>query len=305
MKVTGLGQCSLDYLALVKGYPIENAKEEVLDLCVQGGGPVATALVTLSRLGAKTRFVGVVSNDPVGAEIKKGLKAEGVDLAGLKTVNGGASQTAFIIVNAATAARTILWRRPTVAALSGRDVKERFIKDSRMLLLDGLMVEASLKAAAIARKYRIPVMLDAGRVRPGMIKLAAMSDYVVASKEFAQGLSSTPSMALKTLAGFGAAAATVTLGERGSVTAADGETFRTPAFKVKAVDTTGAGDVFHGAYIFGILSGWEMRRTVDFAGAVAALKCRAIGGRSGIPTLAQALAFMKRAKHLKNPRNAC
>ncbi|MBI5468492.1 MAG: sugar kinase [Deltaproteobacteria bacterium] len=295
MKVAGLGQSSLDYIAFVDRFPEEDTKAEVTDFTVQGGGPVATALVSLSRLGVKTFFSGRVSDDHAGVEIRRGLKAEGVDVRGLKVQKGGSSQLAFILVNRKTGSRTILWQRPTVSPLSPSEVSPSFIKDKDFLLLDGLMMDSSVRAAKTARAAGVPVMLDAGRVRPGMLELAALSDYIVASEEFARGLKLTPLDALKRLSSLNPRAATVTLGARGSVTWAGGKIFRLSAFKVRAVDTTGAGDVFHGGYVYGLLQGWDIQKTVRFASAFAALKCLRPGGREGIPTLKAVLKFMKSA----------
>lgn len=269
-------------------------KEEARALLIQGGGPVATALVSLSRLGVRTEFSGVVSDDDAGSLIIKGLKDEGVGVKGLKVRKGGASQTAFIVVNGRTGSRTILWKRPTVLPLEPSEVNGAFLKGADFLLLDGLMKDASLKAAKLARRLNIPVMLDAGKVRDGMLVLARLSDYIVASEEFGRGLKLKPKEALAYLASSNPRAVTMTLGRKGSVTWHEGRISSQKAFKVKAVDTTGAGDVFHGGYIYGLLQGWGIEKTVEFASAFAALKCRKPGGRTGIPTLSETLRLIKR-----------
>ncbi|MCC6503455.1 MAG: sugar kinase [Deltaproteobacteria bacterium] len=250
MKAAGLGQCSLDYITLVNGFPVEDTKKEVLDFIVQGGGPVATALVALSRLGVKTSMIGRVSDDFAGVEIRKGLREEGVDT-------------------------------------------KEFFRGAGILLLDGLMMEASVRAASIASKMNIPILLDAGSLKPGMLSLAALCDYVVCSEGFASAMKMSLKDALVKLAGGRAKAVTVTLGRKGSVTLHDGRIFTHKACQVKAVDTTGAGDVFHGAYAFGVLQGWDMKKTVEFASIVAAMKCTKLGGRTGIPTLKEAMRFLK------------
>ncbi len=295
-KVAGLGQCSLDFIAFTDGYPEEDTKKEASGMVIEGGGPVATALVSLCRLGVGTVFIGMVSDDWAGKEIKRGLIREGVDTAGLKARKGGRSQTAFITVNTGTGSRTICWMRPTVAALAPGEVRASLIRGAGFLLLDGLMADASMKAAGVARKLGIPVMLDAGRLREGMIELASVSDYVVASEEFSRGLGLNPEKALRKLSGAKTRAATVTLGDRGSLTLSGGRTFFTKAFRIKAVDTTGAGDVFHGGYIYGLLKGWPIEKTVEFASAFAALKCLERGSRAGIPTLHKTLKFMRNGR---------
>ncbi|MFQ5465054.1 MAG: PfkB family carbohydrate kinase [Thermodesulfobacteriota bacterium] len=293
-RVAGLGQCSLDYIASVERFPAEDTKVEADGITIEGGGPVATALVSLARLGVETAFMGRVSDDEAGAEIIKGLTGEGVETSGLKMLAGGSSQVALIVASRASGTRTIIWKRPTVAALGPDEVDASLITGSVMLLVDGLMAEASMEAARIARGSGVPVMLDAGRLRPGMMELAAASDFVVASEEFSAAVAPTPQQTLRELAGQNPAlsAATVTLGPAGSVTAAGGRTFSTPAFEVRAVDTTGAGDVFHGGYIYGILKGWGMEKTLRFASAFAAIKCTRPGGRGGIASLGETLEFM-------------
>ena len=126
-----------------------------------------------------------------------------------------------------------------------------------------------------------------------MLKLASVSDYVVCSEEFISGMKMSMGDALGKLSGKKARAVTVTLGKKGSFTWHEGRTFKHKAYQVKAVDTTGAGDVFHGAYAFGVLQGWGIEKTVQFASAVAAMKCAKLGGRSGIPTLQEAMRFLK------------
>ncbi|MCP3677710.1 MAG: sugar kinase [Deltaproteobacteria bacterium] len=291
MKVAGLGQCSLDYLIVVDGYPREDTKKEVVDWTVQGGGPVATALVSLSRLSIETAFMGVVSNDEAGGEIRRGLVREDVDITHLLERRGGTSQTAFITINRVKDTRTILWQRPTVRAIEPSEVGKDLLDGAALLLLDGLFGEASLKAAEMAREAKIPVMVDAGRVREGTEELLSHADYIVASEEFAGEFGGTPEKALRKLEEFKPKAATITLGNRGSMTVSAGERFHQSAFDVDVVDTTGAGDVFHGGYIYGLLQRWEIKKTVEFASAFAGLKCREVGGRAGIPTLQETMEF--------------
>lgn len=293
MKVIGLGQCSLDYIVTVKKFPKEDTKEEALGFITQGGGPVATALVALSRLGVKTYFTGIVSDDEAGRSIKKGLMAEGVDTLGLVVKKGGSSQRAFIVANIKNGSRTIYWQRPGVEELAPQDVNPSLIRGKDFLLIDGLMRSAAAGAAKSARDKKIPVMLDAGSMRPGMLKLCGLSDYVVGSEAFSTGISPDPVRTLKKISALGPKAVTITLGRFGSVTWSEGRVFKTPAFRIKAVDTTGAGDVFHGGYIYGLLKGWKIEDTVSFASGFAALKCLRPGGRTGIPDLKTTLDFIR------------
>lgn len=294
LRAAGVGQCSLDYIALVDGFPAEDTKQEARKLVIEGGGPAATAMVSLRRLGVEASFSGVVSDDDAGRKIREGLETEGLDVTGLVTRPGGESQTAFIVVNTESGSRTILWKRPTVPPLSQEEIDADLIASSRLLLVDGLMMEASLAAARLARERGVTVLLDAGSLRDGMMDLAALSDHIVCSEKFARDLAPAPEGALRELSRLNPASTTVTLGPKGSVTLAAGEVFTQRAFEVNAVDTTGAGDVFHGGYAYGVMRGWEIKKTVEFASAFAALKCAEPGGRSGIPGLEATLAFLRK-----------
>jgi ribokinase len=294
MLVTGLGQCSIDYLALVDSYPPVDTKKEVLQWHEQGGGPVATALAALCRLGIQCRFHGVIGDDGAGEKIRRSLQEEGVDAQGLIVRSDAASQVAFIAVEKGTGKRTIFWKRPTGEALRTAELPHDFLEATHFFLMDGLMQDVSHAAAMRARELNVPVMLDAGRMRPGMRELAGLSDYVVTSEEFAKdiGLTLDEDALRRKRDEIGAGVLTVTLGERGSITVWKDEVMRIPAFRVDAADTTGAGDVFHGGYIYGLLRGWGLRETVTFASALAAMKCRKIGGRAGIPRLNEVMEFL-------------
>ena len=300
-RACGLGQCSLDEIALTCEYPVEDTKPEADTLITEGGGPAATALVTLARLGIKSSFMGVIGDDPAGKAIKKSLSSEGISTRGLITRKDATSQRALIVVNTKTSSRTIIWKRASCKPLTAEEVRPLLIKRSSILLLDGLMQHASLGAAKIAAAAKVPILLDAGSMRAGMMELAGIADYVVASESFASAVASTPKKALKELRAINpkAKAITITLGDRGSLTCECSVTcdskrhIRKKAYKVAAVDSTGAGDVFHGGFAYGAINGWPIEETINFASAVAALKCKEVGGRRGIPSLRQARRLMK------------
>ncbi len=296
MRVVGIGQCSWDYLAVVDSFPAVDTKVEVRDWQEQGGGPVATALVALTRLGIPCDFYGITGDDPEGEKIRGSLLAEGVSTTGLLTRENAASQTAFIAIEEGTASRTIFWRRPSGMPLLPDELPHGFLDPCDFLLLDGLLAEASLFAARQARERGVPVMLDAGRSRPGMLETARHCDYVVASEQFALDLGwDGTTHGLHALAvSVGPGVFTVTRGNLGSITWHDGELIAIPAFPVAAVDTTGAGDVFHGGYIFGLLRGMDLADTIRFASAMAAMKCTRLGGRAGIPGEQEVAGFLER-----------
>ena len=295
IEVVGLGQACVDYLGRLLKVPEEDEKVELMDIHVQCGGPASTALVTLARLGVRTSFLGSVSDDPLGIEILKGLKDEGVDTSFLKITPGYTSQFAFIAITRKSGNRTIFWHRGSVPHLDAADVDLLPFSQAKVLHLDGLMIEASIEAARQARNLGIRVVLDAGTMRQGSQELASLVDVLIASERFAEplvGAGSPPEKALETLLHLGPKEVVMTLGARGSVGMGDRSVLFQRAFPVDAVDTTGAGDVYHGAYIFGMLQGWNMPECMRFASAASAMKCREIGARKGIPRLEALKRFL-------------
>lgn len=296
--VIGIGYTALDYLGIVPHLPREDTKLEVRDFTIQGGGPTATAMVTLRRLGLTAAYVGKVGDDGFGVWMLEELRAENVDVESVVVEPGASSQFAFIMVDAATAARTILWTRGTVSQLAPGEVDLDLVASARALFIDDLEPAAALAAATRAREEKIPVLIDAGSLREGVRELLPLCDYIIASEHFAEQISGGTNLgkALEALAEFKPRAAAVTLGSQGCLAFAEGRYIEVSGFKVKAVDTTGAGDVFHGAYLFGVLQGWDAFRCCVFSNAVAALKCRKLGGRAGIPSFSEAVEFISRER---------
>ena len=295
IQVIGLGQACLDYLGRLRFYPEEDDKCELIDLHIQCGGPASTALVTLSRLGIKTSFLGSISDDTFGIEILQGLKEEKVDSTFLKITPGYTSQFAFIAITE-SGNRTIFWNRGSVPHLRAGDVKLGPFSKARILHVDGLMIEAAQEAARQARSMGLKVVMDAGTMREGSKKLASLVDVLIASERFAEplvGELSPPEKALVALGQLGPKEVIITLGSRGSIGLSGEEIIFQKAFPIVAVDTTGAGDVYHGAYIYGLLQGWDMQECMRFASATSAVKCREIGARKGIPYLEEIREFME------------
>lgn len=293
--VVGVGQCCVDYLGIVGSYPEVDEKCSVDNLTIQGGGPVATAIVTLSRLGASTAFIGKISDDHFGNLIKDSLTNEFVNIDHIVVEQGGMSQFAFIAIEKETGKRTIFWSKPTVALLKPDEINKDLIRAARVLHLDELMVESSLEAARCAKDADVMVVVDAGSFREGSLELITMADYYITSEEFAKQFykSNSPKEAAMELLNLGARHVIVTLGDKGCLSVNNDGYFYQPAYNVDVVDTTGCGDVFHGGFIFGLLQNWELKESIRFASATAALKCRKIGGRAAIPDLREVEEFMQ------------
>lgn len=285
--VFGLGQCSLDYIGKIGTYPLPDAKCEISGMIIQGGGPVATALVALARWGLSCYFCGLIGDDLFGYEINASLRTEGVSTEGLAVRQGASSQFAFIAAEPDAARRTVFWQRPTGEPLQPEDVDIDAVRTSRVLHTDGLFIDAALHAAGIAKKEGIPVVVDAGTMRDGMLDLARLAEFYIVSETFSRALTGqdNPHETCGILHNLGPKVVCVTLGNRGYVALAGGRAFEKPAYPAKAVDTTGCGDIFHAGFIYGLLKNWDEARCLDLGAWAAARVSTKMGGRTGIPSL--------------------
>jgi len=298
--ILGIGCCSVDYLSVIPTPLQPDAKLRMKRFSRQGGGLVATALVTAQRLGASTQFIGKVSDDPVGSEILEGLAREGVD-ASLSVVEPGReTRFALILVDESTGRRSIVWTPGTVTPLQWEELDPSLPTRCRLLHIDEYELGASLRAAKQARSANVFVSLDAETVEEETPELLANVDLVIGSQDFARQYTgcSDPEEAVRSLHKQGPRIAGVTLGSEGSVFCEGSDVFFQEAFQVRVVDTTGAGDVFHGAFAFAVLKGWSTRACAVFSSAVAAMKCMDLGGRQAIPTLPAVRLFLEERNHL-------
>jgi ribokinase len=219
--------------------------------------------------------------------IRGSLEEEKIDISGLLIRKGAESQFAFIAAEPIVGRRTIFWRRSTGSPPSPRDINFSRLREAQVLHTDGFFQEAALAACQEARKAGVLVVVDAGSLREGLLDLARLSDYFIASEPFATALlgENNPVEACRKVAGFGPRVVGVTLGSSGYVAWVEGKVIQRPAYPVEAVDTTGCGDVFHAGFIYGLIQRWKIEQSLDFAAWSAAMVSRKMGGRSGIPTL--------------------
>jgi sulfofructose kinase len=293
--VVGIGLNAIDYLCTIPRFPVPGEKLWMTGFSRQGGGQVATALVALSRWGLKTMYVGNVGEDEHGVLSLSLLREEGIDVAFARTVPGAASQFAVILVQEDSGERTILWERDARIRIRPEDIPRDEIRRSRAVLLDGHDVPASVEAARVARAARVPVVLDAEKVQEGTEDLLFACDHIVAASSFVAQLlpDVEPGAAVREIhRRFSPRTATVTLGPEGALGFDGRQTCRSWGIEVGAVDTTGAGDVFHAGFLFALLAGRTFPEILAFGNAAAALSCRKVGGRAGIPFLDEIEEFV-------------
>ena len=286
--VVGIGLNAIDSLCTIPRFPVPGEKLRMTGFSKQGGGQVATALVALSRWGLQTMYVGNVGEDEHGILSLSLLREEGIDVALARTVPGAASQFAVILVQEDSGERTILWERDARIRIRPEDIPRDEIRRSRAVLLDGHDVPASVEAARVAREARVPVVLDAEKVQEGTGELLFVCDHIVAASSFVAQLlpGAEPGEGVREIhRRFSPRTATVTLGPEGAMGFDGREVCRARGIEVGTVDTTGAGDVFHAGFLFALLAGRTFPEMLAFGNAAAALSCRKVGGRAGIPYL--------------------
>jgi len=292
--VVGMGLNSVDFLSVVPKFPVPNSKMEMLQFSKQGGGQVATAIATLSRWGVRTKYIGKVGEDELGTFSLNSLRQEGVDVSSVTTEPSATNQFAMILVEKSTGERTILWNRDERLIYRKGELRKEEVCSGKILHLDGHDIQATLQCVRWAKEEGIPTMIDLDKVESLTSKLIQEIDFVITSSRFPMlytGISDQRKALLelqKHTSGFLCA----TLGHEGAVALIKGEFLYVKGFEVKALDTTGAGDVFHAGFIYGLLQNWEVAEILRFANAVAALKCRDLGGRKGIPSLEEVQRFL-------------
>ena len=300
LEIVGLGSAFLDVLIRQKDMPIWGHGVELSAFSLDGGGPVATAIVAAARLGASVGFVGTAGSDEAAAIKIRSLDRNGVDISHLVVRPGPESQVVLVYVEEATGERTFSGLRSSWdVPLKVDELDYEYITSAQYLHLDGRHYEAAIQAARWMHEAGKKVMFDGGKVTSGnRLQLTGLIEHVdilIGGSGFVPALTGVHDTweAGRAALGLGPSIVVQTEGSDGSYTVTADQEFHTPAFEVDVVDTTGAGDVFHGAYLVGLLHGWDLRRTAAFAAAVSALKCRQLGGRAGIPRFEQAMGFLR------------
>ena len=283
-----LGLNAVDHLIVVPQYPGFNSKVPLISHTIAPGGQCATAMVALARLGMRASYIGKVGSDDFGRLQIHSLKSEGVESSGVMVVDGAESQIAYIVVDEPSGERTVIWHRDERLMIGVDEIDPEAVTSGRALLLDAHNVAASIAAARFARAAGVPTVLDIDNIYPGVEELLPLIDFLISSTSFPLRLTEEANLrvALKKLQSLtGSLFVAATLGREGVLAYFQEEYIHSPAFTVDCRDTTGAGDAFHGGFIYGLLAGHSVEHTLRFANAVAGLKCRAIGARTALPTL--------------------
>ena len=289
LDVVGLGYCVYDIVAIASGPPdFDNvAMVPLPDLVHDGGGQTGTALTAVARLGLRAGYIGTLGDDGEGRWLRAYFEREGVDVTRLRHEASAGTNICLILVEEATGRRAIMChRRVSPGDLTLDEADRAYIQAARVLHLDGQFMPGAVQAARWAKEAGVKVCYDGNHPREGLGELLPMVDWLVVAEPFPASVTACPEPeeAARTLLKLGPEVLAVTLGVRGCEVWSAEEHFRMPGLRVKAVDTTGAGDAFHGAFVYGMLQGWDLRRVARFANAVAAINCQTLGGRQGLPS---------------------
>jgi sulfofructose kinase len=302
--LVGVGLNATDTLILVSHFPAYAGKVPIDHEILSPGGQVASALATASHLGLRVKYIGTVGDDERGRIQLSSLRETGINLDDVEVRENCPNQTAYIVIDQSTGERTVFWSRPECLRLSPESITPEKIRGARMLHIDGHDTPAVAKAAELARAMNIPVSVDVDTVYPGFDRVLRSVDFMVASSEFPAAWTSErdPFRALERIQiEYGMKVAAMTLGAHGALARVDGRFHYSPAFVVNCVDTTGAGDVFHGAFCYAAIEGMPMRETLEFSNAMAALNCTRIGARGGIARYEEARALIERGERRAHP----
>ena len=285
--ILGIGENAADTVYQLARFPSPGHKTEILSTQILLGGQVATAMIACRRWGLRPHYVGCVGDDSAAELHRRAFRRERIPVH-LAVSRRTPSHLSLVFVDAQSGERTIAWHRDPRLRIPPSFIQKDWVTSARLLYIDGHDPAATRRAAAWARSAKIPVIADFDRWSPQLAPVLKLVDYAVVSRDFPAAATGESDL-LKALPllkrKFGNYAVCATLGIDGAL-AWDGRRFwYSPSYKVRVVDTTGAGDLFHAGFCYGLLQGWELQRILDFACAAAGLNCEALGGRGGIATL--------------------
>jgi sulfofructose kinase len=286
MEVIGIDTPCMDLLAHIRALPKANESTGMLEYSWQGGGKVATAIIALSRLGSSCGIIGYVGDDSYGEFCVKDFMDHGVDTTYLIKDAGKETPFSIVLSDEKECGRNIIYYPGNAKKLAPEDLDRDYIVQARYLHLSKA-TKASVLAAKWAKEKGMVVVFDADSYSEEMEQILPFIDVLIASEFYYRALFNNTyyETNCRTLLGKGHKIVVITLGDKGCVGIDESGYFEEQGFKVTVVDTTGAGDVYHGAFIYGLLQNWDAKRIARFANAVSAIKCTRIGGRAAIPDL--------------------
>ena len=295
-KIVGIGACVADTLIKVPSYPAEDTKMRATSSKIAGGGPVATGLVAVSKLGGDAAYIGVLSDDNGGHFLKTDFEKYGVATDLVEVKSGYRSFTSVIWLAEDSATRTCVFDKGDLPALVLSEEQKKAIREAEILMVDGNELDAAVEAAKIAKEYGTKVLYDCGGLYPNVERLLALTDIMIPSEEFAlghTGADSAEAAAAKLWELYHPEIIVITQGKRGGIIYNGEKAEPYPIYPAKVVDSNGSGDVFHGAFAAAVTFGYGYMKCCHFSGAVSAMKCMGIGARESVPSFGAVKEYLK------------
>ena len=296
MNIVGIGSPCTDILSVVNKLPKPDSGAGIIDFSRQGGGNVATAIVAAARLGAETGFIGLAGTCLNGKFMREDFEYNNVDISRSITVDGAYSAFSIVLSDLETRSRSIIYQGGNLRRLEVGDLDRDYLTSADFLHLEGCG-EAEKTASMWVREAGKKVVFDSSNFSERVKGFLPHIDIFIAAEHYYRGDFGTDpdyEKNCRLVAESGPETVIFTLGEKGCVGFSKSEGFfMEDGLKVNVVDTVGAGDVYHGAFLFGLTKGWKIRDIAKFSNAVSAVKIGYIGGRAGIPTFEIVDKFMK------------
>ncbi len=293
--VIGIGENSVDTVLTVSGYPPCGGKARITSEAKYPGGQVATAMAACAQLGLRAKYIGTVGDDEHGTIQIESLRRLGINSDDVHRRLNCASRSAYVVIDEPTGERTVYWNRHECLRLNAGEIPERQIAAAGLLLIDCTDPGAAEYAVRTARGHGVPVVLDVDVNYPGIDSVLPFVDYLIANESFPPAWSemADPFEALAALqTRFGMRMVAMTLGPSGALARSEGQYFYSPGYEVNCVDTTGGGDVFHGAFCYSVVQKMPIAEALEFANAMAALNCTGIGARGHIASVDEVRSLM-------------
>ncbi len=284
----GFGLNAVDHLVVVPAFPEFDTKIRLVEHRRSAGGQTATAMVALQRLGLKTAYAGRFGSDDEGEFGLASVRDEGVNVEFVEMVPGARNQIAFILIDQRNGERTIVWDRDERLAYQPNEAPVALASRGRVLHIDAHDPLACIPIANAAHEANAIVSADIDNAYDGLLELLPLIDVLITSRELPHrltGIADERASLVEMKARYGCALVGMTMGKRGAVIYCEGNFLEAPAYEVPGGcrDTTGAGDAFHGGFLYGLLRGEEIEASIKLANATAALKCRELGARTSLP----------------------
>ena len=295
-KIVGIGACVMDTLITVPNYPNEDTKLRATSSKIAGGGPTATGIVAASKLSEDAAYIGVLSTDNGGRFLKDDFIKYNVNVDNIDIIDGYRSFTSVIWLAENSASRTCVFDKGNLPPLKLDDKKREAIKNAQVLMIDGNEMDAAEEGCKVARENGTTVLYDCGGLYQGVERLLKLTDVMIPSEEFALGHTKTEDVkeaAKKLYELYSPEVIVITRGKIGGILYDGKEFFEYPAFLVKAVDSNGSGDVFHGAFAAALCKGYDYKKACIFSSAVSAIKCTGYGARESVPSFETVKSFLK------------